>query len=191
MKPQLLLGQSCVVLTAKLEKEPRNRSQRRAIQSQTARALLAEAVQDRDEMRHATLSDPRDGPLTYVAENMWLWASITHRGGFVGVALSEAGQVGVDLEILQDRPNWVELAQVAWPGRAPPKDQTRFYLLWTLWEACVKCGAQNQFAEIADKTADHCVQTATSDWVEGFAGGLRYAFCIDAQTALAVVQRPV
>ncbi|MFY2826544.1 hypothetical protein [Ruegeria sp. MALMAid1280] len=97
----------------------------------------------------------------------------------------------MDLEILQDRPNWAELAQVAWPEGAQPKDQTGFYLLWTLWEACVKCGAEDRFAEIAGKTADNCAQTATSDWVEGIAGGLMYAFCVDAQTVRAVVQRPV
>ncbi|WP_152610728.1 hypothetical protein [Ruegeria sp. ANG-R] len=187
MKPHLLFGQSCTVLTAKLVGDPQNRSKHRVAQSQAARALLAGAVQDRDDMRNALLSDPRDGPLTYGPENTRLWTSVTHRRGFVGAALSETGPVGLDLEVLQDRQNWAELAQVAWPDGVQPTDQIRFYLFWTLWEACLKCGVENRFAEIATK----CAQTVTSAWVEGHVDRLRYAFCIDAQTVRAVVQHPV
>ena len=190
-KSQLLFGQSCTVLSVKLvdypDGEPMNRFQRRAMQSQAARTLLAAAVQDRDDMRNAVLSDPRKGPMTFGTENTRFWASITHRGEFVGAALSETGPIGVDLEVLQDRPNWAELAQVAWPDGVQPTDQTRFYLFWTLWEACLKCGVENRFAEIAT----NCAQTVTSAWVEGDVDGLRYAFCIDAQTVRAVVQHPV
>ncbi len=186
-----LFAQTCTVLTATLAdvagaggRNPGSSPTHRAVQSKAARALLRDAVQDRKDLQGAVLSDPQDGPLTYESGAVRVWASISHRGNFVGAAVSDAGPVGMDLEIIQYRANWSEMAEVAWPRGPRPRDLTAFYIYWTLWEACVKCHAQDIFADIADQ----CLGLGRAGWVSAQVAEFNYAFRVDGQMVLAVVQ---
>lgn len=62
--------------------------------------------------------------------------SISHSGGWVGVAVADTGSVGLDLQLESTGRDWRALA--AFAGLQPCPDAAHFYRHWTLAEAWLK-----------------------------------------------------
>lgn len=68
--------------------------------------------------------------------------SITHSGNLVACAVTESGEIGIDLEVPGRRRNTVDIVRSYFSGEeacwleTQPED--RFYMLWVLKEACLK-----------------------------------------------------
>lgn len=80
--------------------------------------------------------------------------SLSHSDGWVAVALSNAGAVGIDIEVHRSRRNFNEIAAAAFgpdeqrlvAAEGPPA----FYRIWTLKEAMAKASGVG-LAEVADR----------------------------------------
>jgi 4'-phosphopantetheinyl transferase len=81
--------------------------------------------------------------------------SLSHSGGWVAVAVSDVGPVGIDVEIHRPRRNFDRLAAAAFG----PEEQclvaadgaSGFYRIWTLKEAMAKASGRG-LAEVVDRT---------------------------------------
>ncbi|WP_406205685.1 4'-phosphopantetheinyl transferase superfamily protein [Kitasatospora sp. NBC_01560] len=74
-----------------------------------------------------------------------LSVSVSHGQGLAAVALTRAGRVGVDLEVLRPvraerlAERWFSAAETAWVSARPPEEQQEaFFWLWTRKEAVGK-----------------------------------------------------
>jgi len=79
--------------------------------------------------------------------------SLSHSGGWVAVALSYAGTVGIDVEIHRPSRNFIEIAAAAFGSdeqrRVAVEGALGFYRIWTLREAMAKASGVG-IAEVAD-----------------------------------------
>jgi 4'-phosphopantetheinyl transferase len=81
--------------------------------------------------------------------------SLSHSGGWVAVAVSDVGPVGIDVEVHRPRRNFDRIAAAAFG----PEEQCLvaadgapgFYRIWTLKEAMAKASGTG-LAEVADRT---------------------------------------
>ena len=81
--------------------------------------------------------------------------SLSHSGGWVAVAVSDVGPVGIDVEVHRPRRNFDRIAAAAFG----PEEQcvvaadgaAGFYRIWTLKEAMAKASGMG-LAEVADRT---------------------------------------
>src|SRR5262249_20847138 len=81
--------------------------------------------------------------------------SLSHSGGWVAVAASDAGVIGLDIEVHRPHRNFKGIATAAFG----PKEQwlvaadgaAGFYRIWTLKEAMAKASGEG-IAEVADRT---------------------------------------
>ena len=78
--------------------------------------------------------------------------SITHAGDRVACSIAESGDIGIDLEVIDERRDLMKVArkffsteESAWLDKQP-KD--RFFMLWTLKEAYVKAIGRSIFGSI-------------------------------------------
>jgi 4'-phosphopantetheinyl transferase len=100
-----------------------------------------------------------------------LHASVSHAGDLVVVALTDAAEVGVDVEQVRD----VDVASlgrhVLAPGETAPADRSAFFALWTRKEAVVKATGDG----IAALTRVHVHPGGSGPEVVGYDGrvGLR------------------
>jgi 4'-phosphopantetheinyl transferase len=125
--------------------KPRGR-ERRAIQSATAESLLADMLRlqvgastshwklSRNHAGRPTLSSP-DGPVS-------MRVSLSHCGPFALAAITDCGEIGVDLEVRNPKRSICEIAEYAFGAREQDvvkSDGMRaFYRIWTLREAFAK-----------------------------------------------------
>jgi phosphopantetheine--protein transferase-like protein len=78
--------------------------------------------------------------------------SITHAGDRVACSIAESGDIGIDLEVIDERHNLMKIAkkffsaeESAWLKQQPNE---RFFMLWTLKEAYVKAIGRSIFGGI-------------------------------------------
>lgn len=85
------------------------------------------------------------GPVEVLGDNN-IWASISHSGGWIGVAVSRNGRIGIDIELPKLRTDWLALAERYFPTieyewlkvLAEDEGKRAFYELWTYKEAYLK-----------------------------------------------------
>jgi len=100
--------------------------------------------------------------------------SITHTGQRVACSVSDLGQVGIDLERIDERRETKQIIdrfftekEKAWLESGP---LARFYMLWVLKEAFVKAHGQSIFGGLEKL---HCVVEPPHIDAEATAGGFR------------------
>jgi len=81
--------------------------------------------------------------------------SLSHSGGWVAVAVSGAGAIGIDIEVHRPRRNFTGIAAAAFGPeerrRARLDGAAGFYRIWTLKEAMAKASGVG-IGEVADRT---------------------------------------
>ena len=81
--------------------------------------------------------------------------SLSHSGGWVAVAASFAGAIGIDIEVHHPRQNFNEIAAAAFgPDEqwlVAAEGAAGFYRIWTLKEAMAKASGEG-IAEVTDRT---------------------------------------
>jgi 4'-phosphopantetheinyl transferase len=101
-------------------------------------------------------AEPSGRPIVYNASCDRIPSiSLSHSGGWVAVAVSDAGAVGIDIEVHRPRRNFNGIAAAAFG----PQEQCLvaadgapgFYRIWTLKEAMAKASGEG-LAEVADRT---------------------------------------
>jgi phosphopantetheinyl transferase len=127
-------------------------------------------------LAHVVGTDPARVMLAVDAEGRSLapppWRlSISHSGGWVGVALADAGPVGLDLQLESPGRDWRALA--AFAGLQPCPDAAHFYRHWTLAEAWLK--AHPGIASLAELRGLRWRQEAAGPAWHGQEGGLHWA----------------
>jgi len=92
--------------------------------------------------------------------------SLSHSGGWVAVALSNAGAVGIDIEVHRASRNFTGIAAVAFgldeQRRVAVDGSSGFYRIWTLKEAMAKASGVG-LAQVSD-----CTDRAARGPNEGF-----------------------
>jgi phosphopantetheinyl transferase len=80
--------------------------------------------------------------------------SLAHSGGWVAIAASDAGAIGIDIEVRRPRRNFSGIAAAAFgPDEqllAAADGDTTFYRIWTLREAMAKASGKG-IAEVVDR----------------------------------------
>jgi 4'-phosphopantetheinyl transferase len=80
--------------------------------------------------------------------------SLAHSGGWVAIAASDAGAIGIDIEVHRPRRNFSGIAAAAFgPDErlmVAADGDTTFYRIWTLREAMAKASGEG-IAEVADR----------------------------------------
>jgi len=126
-------------------------SARRRQQFLCGRSLLRRMLQERSGAPGAghQLTTTKDGkPICIDGPAI----SITHSGDQIACSIAESGEVGVDLEVINERRDPVKLAkkffsteESDWLGTQPTD---RFFMLWVLKEAYVKAIGRSIFGGI-------------------------------------------
>jgi len=98
--------------------------------------------------------------------------SLAHSAGLVACAMSDSGNIGIDIEVHRPTRNFIGIAAAAFGSEERRQVEmggaAAFYRIWTLKEAIAKaCGIG--FARVADRV-DRVAQTANGFWSAEFEG---------------------